>query len=122
MKFDTKIILTGLILLFIFIVIFNNGINWPEFLELTVLLIMLLWILDIKIPIEIPGVIKIGEQLKDIGERLINISQNISNIKIINENIGEKFEESYTFTTQADNVSSDIAETQLTSTNEKIKK
>ncbi|OGZ66315.1 MAG: hypothetical protein A3C50_01300 [Candidatus Staskawiczbacteria bacterium RIFCSPHIGHO2_02_FULL_43_16] len=56
-----------------------------------------------------------------LGERLINISQNISNIKITNESIGEKFEEHYTFTTHADNVTSDIAKTQLTTTDESPK-
>jgi len=121
MKWDIKIAIACIIILVIATVILNNGINWTEFSELLILFILLFWLADIKIPIEIPGFIKIGEELKVIGEKLINISQNISNIKIINEFIGQKSGDSYTFTGTVDNVSSDIAKTQLTTTDEKLK-
>ena len=63
MKRDTKISIACIVILLIATVVLNNGINWLEFLELIVLLILLFWLAGIKIPIEIPNLIKIGGEL-----------------------------------------------------------
>ncbi len=84
MKPDIKIAIACVVMLAIATVILNNGINWLEFVELFVLLILLFWLADIKIPIEIPNLLKIGEELKEIRRNLFVVAQNISNVKINN--------------------------------------